>query len=157
MFLSETKCSRNTWWQDDDDVSPDYIESHLFFMCWCFHDAKWFDKSQSSISHIDVNVSALVTLIYLSFFSPDFHQNHLHFHFNVTPDKFVGKQILEAEFHIFKLKPKHRLINQMHSKSIKTQLLEVSLPSINFPINPMKPVINSNMKMFILAKMLTVF
>ncbi|XP_053214762.1 bone morphogenetic protein 7-like [Panonychus citri] len=57
----------------------------------------------------------------------DLHQNHLHFHFNVTTDKLIGKQILEAEFHLFKLKPRHKLTNKLVSKKFKTQLLEVGI------------------------------
>lgn len=92
--------------------------------CWIlfiFYSSESYQDQSNSVDFIHSS-----NIIFHFFISSDLHQNHLHFHFNVTTDKLIGKQILEAEFHLFKLKPRHKLINKLVSKKFKTQLLEVS-------------------------------
>uniref|UniRef100_A0A147BCL4 Putative transforming growth factor-beta n=1 Tax=Ixodes ricinus TaxID=34613 RepID=A0A147BCL4_IXORI len=50
-------------------------------------------------------------------------ESQLRFFFNVTPSDSAKEQVLQAEFHLYKLKPKHRFVDKLGDA--KSHLLEV--------------------------------
>ncbi|XP_064458068.1 bone morphogenetic protein 2-like [Ornithodoros turicata] len=63
-------------------------------------------------------------------------EGHLRFFFNVTPNESDKEEVLQAEFHLYKLKPRHKLLDKMGDAA--AHLLEVRVYQVMPGAPPIK-------------------